>query len=693
MSSSESSSLDPQLIEQTKQQIRSLVGEIAQLARSDIPPAEFYGEFLTRVVTALAAVGGAVWTLNEEGRLGLAYHVNLQETGLAASEENQTLHARLLYRVLRGGEASLVPAHSVAGDDEQGGNPTPFLLVLGVLKTDVETTGLVEVFQRTEAGAATQKGYLRFVTQMCELAGDFLRNYQLRHYSSRQVLWTQLEDFARVVHASLDSRQTAYTIANEGRRLIGCDRLSVAIRRGRRSTIEAVSGQDVVDKRSNTVRLLGRLATAVVATGEAVWYTGQTRDLPPQVEEAIEQYIDESHSKMVAVLPLARSRPVEDETAEKTEELEPAFGALVIEQIEDSRVAPALAGRVEVVARHSAAALGNALEHESLFLLPLWRAIGKSRWVVRGRALPKTIAITAAALAVLLVLLIYPARFSLESKGTFEPVERADVFARIDGVVDQLFVEHGQAVRRDQELLRLSNTDLDVAITEVTGQLLATRERIMSIEWTLLNRRELRPEERLRFEGELAEQKERRIALEAQEELHRRKQQDLIARSPIDGVVVTWDLKNRLERRPVQRGQILLRVADPTKSWQIELRMPENRLGHIVDAQRALDEASRAAGAPAEPLRVEYQLATDPGTTYEGTVREIHLGAELRGEEGNTVLIKVAVPPETLERLRPHLRPGAGVTAKVHCGRRPLGYVLFHDLIAFIESRIIFRYF
>ena len=55
-------SLDPQLIEQTKQQIRSLVSEIAQLSKEDISPEEFYGQFLTRVVSALAAIGGAVWT-------------------------------------------------------------------------------------------------------------------------------------------------------------------------------------------------------------------------------------------------------------------------------------------------------------------------------------------------------------------------------------------------------------------------------------------------------------------------------------------------------------------------------------------------------------------------------------------------------------------------------------------------------
>ena len=67
---------------------------------------------------------------------------------------------------------------------------------------------------------------------MCELAGEFLKNHQLRHFVDRQALWTQLEDFTRSIHSSLHPRETAFTIANEGRRLIDCDRVSVAIRHG-----------------------------------------------------------------------------------------------------------------------------------------------------------------------------------------------------------------------------------------------------------------------------------------------------------------------------------------------------------------------------------------------------------------------------------------------------------------------------
>ncbi len=823
--STEQQPLDSQLIEQTKQQIRSIVSEIAQLAKADLAPEEFYQEFLTRVVSALAAVGGAVWTVNEDNRLALQYQISLQQTGLRESEEAQTQHARLLYKTLSGGRGLLVPPHSGSGDDDEAANPTDLLLILGPLTTDLETVGLVEVFQRPDAGQKVQQGYLRFLSEMCELAADFLKSHQLRHFSDRQALWTKLEDFTRAVYASLDSRGTAYTIANEGRRLIECDRLSVALRRGTRCRVEAISGQDLFDKRSNVVRLLGELATAVVRTGEPVWYTGDTTNMAPQVEDAVQAYVDESHSKTVAVLPLARPAPDEVDDPKEREDPEPPVGALVVEQIEDSRVLPTMVQRTEVVSRHSAAALANAEQYNNLFLMPVWRAMGKVRWVVRARTLPKTLAVAGAVVVVLAMLCLWPAKFQMNSRGTLEPVVRYDVFARTEGVVDTIHVEHGEPVGERQELVLLRNKDLQVARTDVLGQRNAVQQRIRSIQRTLSKSRELSVEEQNRLSGELAELNHRLQSLEDQIALFNEKLNDLTARSPIHGQVVTWDLENRLIRRPVQRGQVLLRVADPAGPWQLELRVPEDRIGHIVTAQRqrydelrrqlraamaaeageageageavrgqldalveavpdeqlaprlrelrgpellaslhdglrrllgmpelpepspdaegggeaadsaASDEApaielepdlwaalegvlsetsypaareqldgivQRFVHAPLRPrlkallddgldprLPVEFVLATDPGDRREGRVAEIDLSAEVRGEDGNTVLVKVEIDKEEL----PHLRPGASVSAKVHCGRAAIGYVYLHPVFEFIQSEILFRFF
>ena len=425
--------IDPVLIQQTKNEIRTLVNEITQLCQADIPLAEFYEEYLRRVVSALASHGGAVWSMRDDRSLQLDYQVNLPKAELVDDETSRHRHGRLLQNVMASGQPTLVPPQSGSTVGEEAGNATDFLLILACLRVDQEIIGVVEIFQRAGGGPTTQRGYLRFLVQMCEHASDFLKNRRLRHLGDRQSLWEQLEGFISSAHHGLDSKATAYTIANESRRLIQCDRVSVALRRGKHLTIEAVSGLDTIDRRAAEVQQLGRLATVVAAAKRPLWYTGNNRDLPPQIDEPLHAYVDQAQAKMLAVIPLYP--PMPESEGEKPQHAREAIGALIVEELASSRIDNGLSERVEIVATHSASALANAIEHESLFLLPVWRAIGKAKWIVQARTLPKTIAIAASVVAVVLSLVLIPTDFDLAAKGKLQPAVRREIFAHLDGVV------------------------------------------------------------------------------------------------------------------------------------------------------------------------------------------------------------------------------------------------------------------
>jgi multidrug efflux pump subunit AcrA (membrane-fusion protein) len=451
--------------------------------------------------------------------------------------------------------------------------------------------------------------------------------------------------------------------------------VSVAIRKGKKCTIEAVSGQDTFDRRSNTIALLNRLATAVVATGEPLWYSGDTTSLAPQVEEAVQEYVDDSHSKHVAVLPLKRPGDPNDEK----DQPEP-IGALIVEQIEDARPREGMVQRVNVVCDHSSLALANALEHNNLFLLPVWRALGKATWVVKARTLPKTLAITGAVLLVIVAFCVVPVDFTLTSDGKLHPVEERDVFTAVEGQVKEVKVVHGQVVKKDEPLLVLENPDLEVAIADTRGKLKEAQKGLDSATMRLSKRKskQLDEVEREKAENESVQFQERVASLKRQLDLLDEKKKRLEVTSPIDGIVTTWDPTQELLTRPVKPGEVLLTVANPDGKWQIELHTAEDRMGHITRAIKKLGD---------EPLQVTYHLATEPGMNYEGHVTEIHQSAEVRGDEGNTVLIKVAID----ERQHADLNKiGAGVKARLHCGRRSVGYWLFHDALDFVASRVLF---
>ncbi len=192
--------------------------------------------------------------------------------------------------------------------------------------------------------------------------------------------------------------------------------------------------------------------------------------------------------------------------------------------------------------------------------------------------------------------------------------------------------------------------------------------------------RRLDPADRIRLSGDRSKLVDQEKSYLEQLKYIQQDKEQLIVRSPIDGQVTTWQVDDLLIHRPVEKGQILMEVVEPRSDWQLELFMPEDRMGYLNEARREIGE----------DLPVSYITATDPGATHEGTVKEVGRTAEIRGEEGNTVLIRVAINKQDLGT---EPRPGATVTGKVYVGRASLGYVWFHDLISFVQRKIIFRFF
>jgi multidrug resistance efflux pump len=352
------------------------------------------------------------------------------------------------------------------------------------------------------------------------------------------------------------------------------------------------------------------------------------------------------------------------------------LGALIIEQIEDSRPRDGLTQRIEVVSDHSSIALANVLEHNELFMMPVWRTLGKSKWVVEARQLPKTIAAAIAAVVLLLILCLWPADLQLTGKGKLQPAIRREVFANLDGEVVEVFVKHGDKVKKGDPLAQMRSIDLEVKITEAEGQIEATKAQLSAVTSSITGKT-AKLEEQNKFLGERLKLELQLQSLKLQLQLYKEKTKKLKVVSPIDGEVLTWQVYERLIFRTVQQGQILMSVVDPDGPWEVEVQMPEDRMGFIVDAQRELGEE----------LPVNFITATKPGESHEGKVKEIHHSAEVRDEEGNTVLLRVDFDKRDLS----DLRDGGKVTAKVYCGRAPIGYVWFHDLVSFWQSKVWFR--
>ena len=664
----------------TWQEIECLIEEIARLSKQPISARAFHTKLIDHAVSSLAAVGGALWTINRQDEMELAYQINLS-AALSIDDANQVdpkpqrQHAQLLAEAVRRGKPTLVPPRC---GDRDTSNPTPYLLAFVSVCVHDESVALLEIILPSGASPAAQDGYLRILAAIAELAADFHQSQQLRQLRRRESLWNELDQFAQRIHGSLDLDKTAMAIANDGRHLIGCDRVSVLIQRGGRSRVAAISGVDTFDRRAHLVRAQERLAHLLVRANEPLWVDGDAEPPAPKIEQILNTYLDASQARMLAVIPLSET------VGRGRRSRERPLGALVVENFE-AGISTEQRECVAIVASHSRIALGNATAVRNIPLMPLWQLLSRVGWLLRLRQLPKTLFVLAAVAALSCALAMIETDFTIRARGELQPASRQFVFAPSAGVVDQLHVDHGSLVEAGQLLAVLRDPQLELEQRRVWAEIETAGKRLTALETSRLTEQPTGSQSRAqqqRLTAEAEEVKQQLRGLARQQKILQQQHDELRLRSPIDGQVLTWDVHQLLDARPVTRGQALLTIADSEGPWVLEVRVPDDQVGHMLRAQDELGGE----------LDVDFLLETAPGVVHHGKVGRLAMNSDRTNGDGTdldslSVLVTVRFDRETLEAGGAHsprsgaLRPGAGVITHFQCGRRSIGYVWLRGLI------------
>jgi multidrug efflux pump subunit AcrA (membrane-fusion protein) len=413
---------------------------------------------------------------------------------------------------------------------------------------------------------------------------------------------------------------------------------------------------------------LERLAAAVAASAELlVWPQTSAAELAPQLSDALQGHLDVAHARRLIAMPIRRRKAREANSGE------PIRGVLIAESFDERLDAEQFRERAHDVARHGGAALLAALAHRDLPLLSLQVKIGR---LLRGLRRRRVAAVAVGAGMLLLAAL--PADFSIEARGTLQPQVRRNLFAPADGIVESVLVEHGANASQGQPLLQLRDPRLDLDFSRVSGELQTAQARLAAVQ-AKRSSRNTTPDGRddaRQLAAEEEQLKEQVRGLEAQQAHLTRLRGELRVTSPINGVVLTWNTSDTLLDRPVKQGQRLVTVADPSGPWVLELRIPDADMGHLLTAQKR---------GPSD-LPVSFLLATDPAVTHTGRIQRVALATDVVGGDSPhaTTVVKIngSLPAEA--------RAGTSVTARVHCGPRPIGYVWLHDLIDAIRTQILF---
>jgi hypothetical protein len=692
-------------IEETRRHIQRLFEEVARLSELDLLPPDYFGEFLKRVLAALAAPAGAVWMRTPQGNLQLQYQVNLEKLQLGRSEEAQHAHQELLRLAFQQPRPLHLPPQSFAGQPENGqaapGNPTDYILLLVPIQVENQVDGLLEVWQTPDRNPAAVNGFLQFMTEMCQLASRYLRNRKMREMAGQQALWTQLESFSRTIHGSLNPVEVAYLVANEGRRLVDCDRINIGVRYARKCKVEAVSGADVVERRSNLVQLMRKLFDRVIAWGEKLVYSG-TKDegLPPDVMKALDDYLTESNSKLLVVLPLKDER--DKDTTRKPR------SAMMMECFEPQATPEQLVARLEVVGKHAAPALYNAVEHRRIPMRFLWVPLAKIQEGLGGKARAITAGVIAGLLALAALMYFVPYQLKMDATGQLLPEERLFVFSPGKGYIEDIAIKPGAQVVPDQKLVKLRDFELGGQLMELNGKIDAAQATFNAVGDTPGTtpqdqlERELKRAESLSTIRSLSKQRDRMMKafgvvadengafwLSAPEFPQAGRAAG--AKEPF-WTVLTPDFRETLKRRPVDPKDPVLRLGNKEGRWEVEMKIPQKHIGQVLYAFDYLKT---------DKLDVDLVVRSDPTHTYRGILEKgkIATQADPHKDDNNeaepVVMAWVRITgddiPENM-RVPDKLMQTTGieVKAKVRCGRHKLGYSLFYGVWEFFYEKVVF---
>jgi hypothetical protein len=704
-------------------QIDQAFEEVAKLSGSAVPPSDFFQAFLAKVLAGIGAPAGAVWLRTPQGFLQLQCQANIDQVGLDNQPNGRQSHNELLRQAFQSVRPMLLEPMSSTGVMEgQGlpaGNPTNMVTLLApVLEDDKKPVGLVEVWQDPSFDARVQRTFLNYLVQMAGYASNYLRNLQGRQNVNQEQVWSQLESFACNVHGSLNVTEVAYQVVNEGRRLIGCDRLSVACRETRKSKakIEAVSGADVVEKRSTLVRLMRTLADKVLNWGEKLIYRGVKEEgLPPAVMEALDDYLAESNSKLLVVLPLFDERDKPRDPANKLREPEPTKpprSALIMECFEPPAATEPLIARLEVIARHSNSALYNAIELRRVPLRWLWKPVAAVQDGLGGKARTITIAVCTILAILTGAMILVPYPLKLEAKGSLMPRERQAIYATTEGQVVQLQVGPGSIVGANKPLLILEDQALAKELETLTAQRDAAAILLTNLEGgqvpanTPQTQRDQHTAEIAKtratmksYENQLRELKDKNHVIDGP----RRGMYavmspsfDVAANTVLRGQNPQWTVldppgfEEALRNKHVRRSEPLLRLGNRNGTWEIQLKIPQKHIGQVLQAF--------PPNNPNAELEVDLLVASDPNHTYKGRLarKDVAYDATPDKDEHNesepVVVSYVRVSGEGIppgdaipENL---LLSGVEVRTRIRCGNHAMGYSLFYGVWDFLYEKM-----
>lgn len=703
-------------IEAARARIQRLVEEIAQLSKQEMRSEEFFQQFIVRAVQATDAKGGAVWLVAPRANDGksefqLVGQVEMESSGFRASEAQHKFLLRVLTETAQTRKPSAIAPEPAppdpgslqaqmaqmqapaAGTGNQ--SPYPFFHIPLVLKEQV--LGVLQVWLQPYVVPANFQEFITFLTSLAAHVEQHLHSRRLGSLVLENQRLQQVLKFSSDLAGSLDPLEVARLAANYGRDLIGCERCSVLSLRGDHWKVVAISGQEVVEKKSSMVKAMVAFIAAhaqpeafrkhhpdpaggapvlrhellllskkeLLARAEAPHegvLAGEPASLTPALRRTDEidlAYFDHSHVVSAAIAPMFDAE----------QELVGAFFAeSTAEGFFDSPGAgkePSSSQRMtEWIALHTGKSLQAAQDYRTLPLLFVSRRIRDTYHAYTGHRRRRSMLKLGIALGVLFLIGICPTMEMVDGNCSIIPLKRAAVVPEVPGRVEKILVHEGSHVAKGEPIAQLDTTRLEIELEGARQEQFRARAEA----------------DRLRGMGDEAQAQVATLQAVIAQKSEEKLKTDVAGatlRSPIDGVVLTKDLELHAGEF-IQPGTPFAEIAN-LEEWEVQVEVNERAIGRV--------EAELAKG---RALIVNYILYSQSAHKLEGELKDLRQVSAMAypREKENVFIItlpSVQAPPE----MRKDLRPGLTGRAKIALHRAPLLWWALQSLTNWLRLKII----
>ena len=516
---------------------------------------------------------------------------------------------------------------------------------------------ILRIEAQTDAECPLANHVLQDLLGTCAvLAGNFLLRNMGRELQDRLSDQQRLAAMISQLSQAEAGSQPGSEFCRIVQTMLEVDRVSLLWVAPHSARLLFTSASATIARNTTAVRLLEQISAEVGRQGERfeIEIGGINSPVSPRLRKELDDYVEETSVRLLKWIPVCRK-----ETSHST-----PIGLLLLEHFSTDWPVERQQRILELAEPHAVHSAQRVLSaSRGSFWSRLQIALADRKMWYGGW-------LTALALVAFCLLSIQK-DLEIPVDGVLRPAHRAAVFAPMQGVVDQISVRHGMHVDQGEMLMTLRAPDLAIEERRISGEIATLRSRLESLKSARIRSRDSgsRSKNETDLSAEESDLEAQLKGFTAQLALIREQTEFLIVKAPLSGQVDRWDLNQALADRPVAHGQYLCDVLDVDGDWVVELSIPDDAAGYVLRAE--------AQG----PCPVSYLFRTNPDRKYDSRIESISNSVQLAQDGRPVVLARMPAATEG----DPQFRVGAGVLARIHCGKRSIGFVYLREVIEFFQ--------